>query len=92
MCPDCVRMPLCGVLWVALDVALVSLGIRIHWPFACAFMAGLGVGLSRGGIAAIGALGGLIFRPRELLFVNNRYGGTRWRGILSALLPDECHA
>jgi hypothetical protein len=41
MCSDCVRMPLCGVLWVALNVALVSLGIRIHWPFVCAFMAGL---------------------------------------------------
>jgi hypothetical protein len=38
---DRVRMPLLGVLWVAVNVALVSLGIRIHWPFACAFLAGL---------------------------------------------------
>ncbi len=41
MSSDRVRMPLLGVVWVAVNVALVSLGIRIHWPFACAFLAGL---------------------------------------------------
>jgi hypothetical protein len=41
---DSIRMPLLGVLWVAVNVALVSLGIYIHWPFACSFLAGLANG------------------------------------------------
>jgi hypothetical protein len=35
------RVPLFGVLWVVVNVALVGLGICIHYPFACSFLAGL---------------------------------------------------
>jgi len=41
MSSDCVLMPLLGVLWVVVNVALVGLGIYIRWPFACSFLAGL---------------------------------------------------
>jgi hypothetical protein len=34
------RVPLFGVLWVVVNVALVGLGIYIHYPFACSFLAG----------------------------------------------------
>jgi len=35
------RVPLFGVLWVVVNVALVGLEIYIHYPFACSFLAGL---------------------------------------------------
>jgi hypothetical protein len=38
---ECMWMPLFGVLWVVINVSLVALGIRIGWPFVCAFVAGL---------------------------------------------------
>ena len=41
MSSDSVMMPLLGVLWVVVNVALVSLGIYVHWPFACSFVVGL---------------------------------------------------
>ena len=41
MSSDCVRMPLLGVLWVVVNVALVGFGVYIRWPFACSFLAGL---------------------------------------------------
>jgi len=70
MSSDPIRMPLLGVLWVAGNVALVSLGIYIHWPFACSFLAGLANGTVLSVIAvaaaserfqagATGLLGGL---------------------------------
>lgn len=41
MPPDCVLVPLLGVVWVVLNVGLVALGVAIRWPFACSFVAGL---------------------------------------------------
>lgn len=41
MSPDCLLMPVLGVTWVVVNVALVGLGIYIRWPFACSFLAGL---------------------------------------------------
>lgn len=38
---DSVMMPLLGVLWVVVNVALVSLGIYVGWPFTCSFAVGL---------------------------------------------------
>jgi hypothetical protein len=63
-------MPLLGVLWVVVNVALLSLGIYIHWPFACSFVVGLvngtvlsviavAVASERFQASAAGLLGGL---------------------------------
>ncbi|MFZ0815439.1 MAG: hypothetical protein WAM78_07965 [Candidatus Sulfotelmatobacter sp.] len=41
MSSDSVMMPLLGVLWVVVNVALVSLGIYVRWPFTCSFAVGL---------------------------------------------------
>ncbi len=41
MSSDFVRVPLLGVVWVVVNVSLVGLGVYIHWPFACSFLAGL---------------------------------------------------
>jgi hypothetical protein len=41
MSSDFVTMPLMGVLWVVINVALVTLGIYIRWPFTCSFAVGL---------------------------------------------------
>jgi len=35
------QMPLMGVVWVVVNVALMELGIYVHWPFTCSFLAGL---------------------------------------------------
>jgi hypothetical protein len=70
MSSDRVLMPLLGVLWVVVNVALLSLGIYIHWPFACSFVVGLvngtvlsviavAVASERFQASAAGLLGGL---------------------------------
>lgn len=38
---DCFWVPLLGVVWVVINVTLVGLGVAIHWPFTCSFLAGL---------------------------------------------------
>jgi hypothetical protein len=38
---DRMCVPLLGVLWVMVNVALVGLGVYIHFPFTCSFFAGL---------------------------------------------------
>jgi hypothetical protein len=57
MSPDSMRMPLLGVLWVVVNVALVGLGAYLHWLFACSFLAGLinGTVLSVIAVATAGA-------------------------------------
>jgi hypothetical protein len=74
------RVPLFGVLWVVVNVALVGLEIYIHYPFACSFLAGLlnGTLLSvivvsmaseRFQAGATGLLGGLsVSGPRNALW------------------------
>jgi len=38
---DAVRIPMMGALWVITNVGLVGLGMYIHRPGACSFLAGL---------------------------------------------------
>jgi len=70
MSSDSVTMPLLGVLWVVVNVALVSLGIYVRWPFTCSFLVGLvngtvlsviavSVASERFQASAAGLLGGL---------------------------------
>ncbi len=70
MSSDSVIMPLLGVLWVVVNVALVSLGIYVRWPFTCSFAVGLvngtvlsviavSVASERFQASAAGLLGGL---------------------------------
>ena len=49
---DNVRTPLLGVLWVVINVFLVGLGIRLHWPFACSFCSFL-AGLINGTLLSV---------------------------------------
>ncbi len=49
--PSAAFIPLMGGLWVLTNVVLGGLGVYIHWPVTCAFVAGLVNGTLLSGIA-----------------------------------------
>ncbi len=65
--PSAAFIPLMGSLWVLTNVVLGGLGVYIHWPVTCAFVAGLINGTLLSGIAVATASERLQAGTTELL-------------------------